>query len=95
MGIWLIFFLVCFAGMGFMFFCILRRQDALLKAMRDEHEQFKVLLRALASRFDVETESRPLSDMEKQAPLFVDEALDAYARQERQDKKNGLPDLKL
>ena len=95
MGIWLIFFLVCFVGMGFMFFCILRRQDALLKAMRDEHEQFKVLLRAVASRFDVEMESRSMPDIEKQAPLSVDEALDAYVRQERQDKRNGLPDLKL
>ncbi len=91
MGIWLIFFLICFGGIGFMFFCILRRQDALLKAMRDEHEQFKVLLRALASRFDVETENQPAEPL---APLSVDEALNAY-RKESRDKKSGLPDLKF
>ena len=52
MGTWLIFFLVCFAGIAFMFFCVLRRADALLKTMRDEHAQFRILLQALSARLD-------------------------------------------
>lgn len=104
MGIWLIFFMVCFAGIGFMFFCMLRRQDALLKAMREEHAQFRVLLRALGNRLEPrEDNDLDLDASHDQAPLSVDEALSAYARKERTERgerpgresglKGGLPDM--
>ena len=108
MGVWLIFFLICFAGIVFMFYCVLRRQDAILKALRDEHAQFRVSLRALGARLDANpgfgsgfTEGEYSGESRDNAPISVDEALDAYARKERQDKdarvsaKSNLPDLKF
>jgi len=99
MSMWLIFFLVCFAGQSFMFYCILRRQDTLLKAMKSEHEQFKVLLRALSARMEPDAALGPLEMPEKEpdiSHLSVEEALDAYAKKERGEKpRGGLPDLKF
>jgi len=107
MSTWLIFFLVCFAGIVFMFYCLLRRGDALLKAMRDEHAQFRVLLLALSARLDTvsglgEQGYGGHGEDSEDIPISVDQALDAYARKGRLDLdktrepgKNGLPDLKF
>ena len=99
MSTWLVFFLVCFAGIGFMFYCMMRRQDALLKAMRSEHAEFRVLLKALGARLELKEDE--LRTDSQSAPISVDEALDAYARKERLDMEprsgsgKGMPDLKF
>jgi hypothetical protein len=99
MDTWLIFFLLCFAGIVFMFYCMLRRQDALLKTMRDEHTQIRVMVQALSARLDAGTGFGELEDYggeydrydaggREASPgslISVDEALDAYIRKERQD----------
>jgi hypothetical protein len=98
MDTWLIFFLLCFVGIAFMFYCMLRRQDALVKDMRDEHAQIRVLLRALNARLDAVTGFGELEEYDKYgendreaspispiSPISVDEALDAYIRKERPD----------
>jgi len=105
MDTWLIFFLVCFAGICFMFYCVLRRGDALLKAMRDEHAQFRMLLMALSARMDVLSDfidTAGPGERNCEIPISVDEALDAYARRELLDLdgtddpgKGNMPDLKL
>ncbi|MDR2727358.1 MAG: hypothetical protein LBC10_05135 [Deltaproteobacteria bacterium] len=91
-----------------MFYCVLRRGDAMLKAMREEHAQFRVLLQALSARLDAGSGFREDryggygEGSRESAPISVGEALDAYARKERLDldgtresDKGGLPDLKF
>jgi hypothetical protein len=101
MDTWLIFFLLCFVGIAFMFYCMLRRQDALVKEMREEHAQILVTLRVLNARLDAGTgfgeleeygkygeggrEAASISPISPISPISVDEALDAYIRKERPD----------
>jgi len=107
MDTWLIFFMVCFVGIVFMFYCVLRREDALLKTMRDEHAQIRLLLQALNASLDAEPgfgENRygGYDAGSRENPISVSEALNAYARKDRLDMdetrgadKDGLPDLKF
>jgi hypothetical protein len=100
MGTWLLFFLVCFAGIGFMFFCLLRRQDALLRTMQEEHAHFRVALRAMNARLDSIDEDAAkerATAARRSGPISVDEALSAYAnrhpKQESSRSGTETPDL--
>lgn len=55
----LTFLVICFAGLAFMFYCIQRGQDIMLRAMQDEHAQMRTILRALEARLDADDEERP------------------------------------
>lgn len=48
----MLFIFLCFSGMLAVLFYMLRSQERLCRALRDEHAQLRVLLRALESRLD-------------------------------------------
>ena len=57
----LAFEVVLFGGLAFMFFCILRNQDSMLKTMREEHGAILSTLAKLEKRIATSSSLRPAS----------------------------------
>lgn len=60
----LAFLLVCFAGLAYMFLTVQRTQEAMLRAMREDHVQLRTLIRALEARLDAELDAAPAGNNE-------------------------------
>ncbi len=68
---WEILFLVAFLGLIFMFYCILRRQDAILKEMKDNNAKNFLLIRSIETHLKMHgTSEENLSlSFTKETPL--------------------------
>ena len=89
-----VFFLLCFSGLAFMFFCLMRRLDVLSRSLREERAQTRALLSLIAKKLgseDIVPEPYPL-----QTPEAGEKAVPKSELLEmKQPEKSAMPDIRM
>lgn len=89
-----VFFLICFGGVAFMFFCLMRRLDILSRSLREEKAQTKALLQLLAQRLSTELAPVPVQ-AESSSEVQENIPLKNATLELKQQQKSAMPDINM